>query len=82
MASAKGLARVKPKMHMMVHLINSLSAAPGVTTRRVNPWSGCTWRDEDFIGKCMAMVKALHPKAVGQSFVERYCARLMFLLDV
>jgi hypothetical protein len=42
---------------------------------------GCTWRDEDFIGKMMRMVKSVHPRAVMTRPIEFYAAKLRLILS-
>ena len=67
---------LKPKFHYMCHLIYEMDQ-PGPAA---NPWGGCTWRDEDFIGKIMRMVKAVHSRSVGVRVIENYLARMNVLL--
>ena len=69
---------MKPQMHYLVHLVMQLEDK-GLPV--VNPWTGCTWRDEDFIGKIMRMIRSLHAKTIGQRFAERYSARLHVMLE-
>ena len=69
--------RIKPKSHMLCHMIYDLAASDCV----VNPWMGCTWRDEDFIGKMMRMVKSVHPRAVMTRPIEFYAAKLRLILS-
>ncbi len=67
---------LKPKFHYMCHMIYELDR----TGATANPWAGCTWRDEDFVGKIMRMVKAVHSRSVGVRVIEHYLARLNGLL--
>ena len=74
----KEVIGIKPKFHMLAHMIYNLECEAGCPM--VNPWMGCTWRDEDFVGKMMRMVRSVHSRAVGHRVVEHYLARMKALL--
>ena len=46
--------------HCLAHIIYNIQAAAGPC---LNPWTASTWRDEDFIGKIMRMVKSVHARS-------------------
>ncbi len=73
----RGALHLKPKAHVFAHVIDELH---GEGTPTLNPWFGCTWRDEDFIGKMMRMVKACHASSVPTRPMEFYAARLRLFL--
>ena len=74
---AEGVIKLKPKSHMLCHMIYDLEASDVV----VNPCMGCTWRDEDFIGKIMRTVKSVHPRSVMTRPMEFYAAKLRTILN-
>ena len=69
---AEGVIKLKPKSHMLCHMIYDLAVSDVV----VNPWMGCTWRDEDFIGNIMRMVKSVHPRSVMTRPMEFLCCEV------
>jgi hypothetical protein len=71
----KSVLRLKPKAHYFCHLVLDLKNSPAR-----NPWWGCCWRDEDFIGKFMTLVKSSHARSISHRPMEFYCARLPLLL--
>ena len=69
--------RLKPKSHYLAHVIYvELAKVPAV-----NPWCGATWRDEDFIGKIVRMVKACHARTVQDRCMNLHLGRLSHLLN-
>jgi hypothetical protein len=67
---------LKPKAHYLCHVVrDELSKSPAL-----NPWSGATWRDEDYIGKILRMAKASHGRTIQRRVIELYLGRLWGLL--
>jgi len=68
--------RLKPKSHMLCHVIyEDLARTPCC-----NPWVGATWRDEDFIGKMMELTTSVSSRTVCTKVMQYYCAKLSNLL--
>lgn len=72
----EGALHLKPKAHYLAHVVYDLSDH----WPSMNPWYGCTWRDEDFMGKGMKLVKAVDSRSVMTRPIEMYCAKLTQLL--
>lgn len=71
-----GDLRLKPKVHHLAHLVyEDLAKTPCL-----NPWLGCTWRDEDMVGKLMKMATSVHARSVVTRVIEHYCVRIRILL--
>ena len=71
-----GKLRLKPKSHVLAHVVLvELRRRPAL-----NPWVGCTFRDEDMIGKLTRIVKAVHARVSGVRAIQFYCAKLNILL--
>ena len=59
------------KAHILAHCVLRLRVSPCY-----NPWNGCTWRDEDMIGRVMSVVAAVHQRSIGTKVVQFCAARL------
>ena len=80
LAIQKSGLRVKPKLHMLAHIVHDL--VPQAGRPCVNPWANSVWMDEDFIGKICRMIVALgHPAHLSTKLLQRYCAKLIFILE-
>jgi hypothetical protein len=77
------LFRIRPKYHLVLHIILSVTAEhPCFRRSGRNPHCNAAWLDEDFIGKIMRIMAKTHPRTVQVDALVRWLAGLPFLLGL
>ena len=66
----KRLYRLRPKFHLMDHIIRNKSKS------RLNAAVYSTWMDEDFLRKMMRVMKLTDPRTAPKRLLERYILRM------
>ena len=56
---------------MLAHIVHELEKSPAW-----NPWVGCTFMDEDMVGKTMKLVRGVSAQTIMTRVIEFYSAKL------
>ena len=61
------LLRLLRKSHALAHIVHDLEVTDVPV---INPWKGCNWMEEDFIGDCMTVVNSVCSRSVTCRAIE------------